>query len=252
MALLQADLDLLRELDALDQFRWTAVDNNLADPAVVAARTCEALARFGLDPEAVPVPDAAQRVSASVVRQRVVPALDRLLRQQKQAEVHALLRRVDADAYRDAVRDAVLADDRAKLTALAGQEAALEQPAGFAAFLGESGVIAPERRRQLLTAALSRRPGDLGLLMTLGKTYPFNETESAGERVRWFQAAVAVAPDNTTAHNNLAASLADQGQVDEAIACYPAAHRGCGCSGSNLSPRGDRPGNDIVALGPRL
>jgi hypothetical protein len=28
-----------------------------------------------------------------------------------------------------------------------------------------------ERQRQLLLAAVSRRPGDLGLLMTLGKTY---------------------------------------------------------------------------------
>ena len=92
----------------------------------------------------------------------------------KTAGVRAVLRRVDADPYRDAVRDAVLAEDRAKFADLAGQAAALEQPPGFVAFLGESRAIAVERRRQLLQAAVSRRPGDLGLLMTLGDTYPTN------------------------------------------------------------------------------
>src|SRR5262245_8317284 len=76
---LDADLALLRELDGIDQFRWTWAENRFPDPAAVAARTRAALRRFGADPDAVSVEDAAARVSASVVREQVVTALDRLL-----------------------------------------------------------------------------------------------------------------------------------------------------------------------------
>src|SRR5262249_56681339 len=123
-------------------------------------------------------------------------------------------------AYRDAVRDAVLANDRTKFVELAGRQAALGQPPGFAAFLGESGAIGVERRRQLLQAAVGRRPGDLALLMTLGLTYPIGQEGGANERLRWSQAAVAAAPANAAALNNLGATLYGKGEVGEAIACY--------------------------------
>jgi tetratricopeptide (TPR) repeat protein len=217
---LDSDLSLVRDLDAVDQFRWTWSGNQFADPAAVASRTREALARFGTDPEAASEDDAAARASASMVRERIVSALDRLLRRQKMAGVRALLRRVDADPYRDALRDAVLANDRAKMADLAGQQAALEQPPGFVAFLGDTEAIAVARRRQVLRAAVSRKPGDLGLLMALGNSYDSNQKEWANERLRWFQAAVAAAPDNYAAHINLGTALGEKGRLDEAIACY--------------------------------
>ena len=206
---LEADLTLSRDLDAVDQFRWTPDENKLPDATAVATRTREVLRRFGIDPESVSVDDAAARVSASVGRERIVSVLDRLLQHMKTSGIRALLRRVDAEAYRDVVRDAYLADDTAKrIPDLAGQAAALEQPPGFVAFLGESGAIPVERRRQLLQAAVSRRPGDLGLLMTLGNTYPINQQDGANERLRWFQAAVAAAPANVVAHMSLGVALA--------------------------------------------
>ena len=217
---LEADLALSRDLDAVDQFRWTPGENKIPDTTAVAARTRDVLKRFGVDPDAVSVDDAAARVSASVVREQIVSALDRLLQLLKTTGIRALLRRVDADPYRDAVRDAVVAEDRAKIAELAGQEAALEQPPGFVAFLGESGAIPVERRRQLLQAAVSRGSGDLGLLMTLGGTYPIQQEDGANDRLRWFQAAAAAAPANVAAHNNLGIALKDKGQLDEAIAAY--------------------------------
>ncbi len=217
---IEADLALLRDLDAVDRFRWTPVENKMPDAAAVATRTRDVLKRFGADPDAASTDDSASRVSASVVRGRIVPALDRLLRHDKAAGLRALLRKVDADPYRDAVRDAVLAKDGEKVADLAGRAAALEQPPGLVAFLGESGAIPLDRRRQLLQAALGRRPGDLGLLMTLGMTYTSNRTEGTDDRLRWFQASVASAPANLAAHNNLGSALSDNGRTDEAIASY--------------------------------
>src|SRR5262249_61727598 len=114
--------------------------------------------------------EGAARGAASVVRERLVSARNGLFPLEKSAVVRALLRRVDADPYRDAVRDAVLANDGAKYVERAGQKAALEQPPWFIAFLGEYGEIPVERRRQLLQAAGSQQPGDLGLVMTVGPT----------------------------------------------------------------------------------
>jgi tetratricopeptide (TPR) repeat protein len=67
---------------------------------------------------------------------------------------------------------------------------------------------------------VSRRPGDLGLLMTLGHTYSAKHREGVDERLRWFQAAVAAAPANAAAHSNLGISLYFKDQSDEAIACF--------------------------------
>src|SRR5262249_20616710 len=115
-------------------------------------------------------------------------------------------------------RDAILADDRAKFLELMGQEAVLKQPPGLVAFLGESGLIPVERRRQLLQAAVSQRPGNLSLLMTLGHTYSTTQ-KAADERRWWFQAAVAAAPTSPAAHNSLGLALRDKRRLDEAIAC---------------------------------
>src|SRR5262249_8227002 len=122
---LDADLAPLPGPDAIHPVRWTWAQNQFPDRAVVATRAPGALRRFGADPDAVSADEAAARVSASAVRGRIVSALDRLLRQPKAAGVRALLRRVDADPYRNAVRDAVLANDRAKLVELAGKDQAL-------------------------------------------------------------------------------------------------------------------------------
>jgi serine/threonine protein kinase/tetratricopeptide (TPR) repeat protein len=216
---LDADLALVRELDRIDQFSWVMAHGRFPDPAAVATRTREALARFGADPEAELADDAAARVSASVVLERIVSVLDRELSERGTARTHALLRHVDSDPYRDAFRDAVLARDRQKVVELAARAQALEQPAGFVAFLGYCPLIAVERRRELLRAALSRWPGNLDLLMGLAHTSPDGEG-GLNEQVRWYQAAVAAAPANYVTHYNLGNALADKGQADEAIACY--------------------------------
>jgi hypothetical protein len=140
---------LLRDLDAVDQFRWTPIGpTNLPTPAAVAGRYREALGRFGLDPESVAPAAAAAWARGSAVRERITAAWDWLLQAERTAGARAALQAVDADLYRDAVRDAVRDDDRGKIAELAGRPAALEQPAEFTAILGENGAIGVERRRR--------------------------------------------------------------------------------------------------------
>jgi tetratricopeptide (TPR) repeat protein len=208
---LRADLVLLRDLEVLDQFRWTPVGNRIPDAKELAARYRTALGRFAADPEVLTAEEVAARVRASAVRDRLVAALDHLLVAEKSDRVRAALQVIDPDRYRDEVRDAMRAGDGAKVAQLAGRSEGLEQPPGFVAVLGENRAIPAERRRELLRAALKRRPGDLTLLMTLGLRYPINQREGADERLRWFQAAVAVAPANTVVHDNLGVALLDRG-----------------------------------------
>ncbi len=217
---LRADLTVLTDLDTVDRFRWTPLESKLPDAASVATRYREALGRFGADPDSVPVDQAAARISASLVRDRLVTALDRMLRAQKTAGVRAALHAVDPDPYRDAVRDAVLAQISPQTAELLSQPEALHQPPGFVAFMSESGAIGVERKRELLRAAVQRRPGELGLLMALGNTYQISSRDAADERVRWFQAAVAVAPANPAPHISLGVSLGAKGDRNGAEAAF--------------------------------
>jgi tetratricopeptide (TPR) repeat protein len=221
----QRDLELLRALDEVDRFRWTVVENRYPGQAVVAARYREVLGRFGMSPDTDGAAKAAARADGSAVRQRVVAALDRMLRAEKSAAVRATLQTLDANPYRDAVRDAVLAGDAAKVAELANQPKALDQPAEFAVFLGESGVVALERRRRLLETAAAVRPGELGLLMALAGTYPLNQEEGSEQRLRWCQAAVAAAPSNAAAHNGLGLVLRDRKDLAGAEAAFRQAIR---------------------------
>jgi serine/threonine protein kinase/Flp pilus assembly protein TadD len=221
----RTDLMVLRDLDAIDQFRWSLVERKYPDGRTLADRSRAALARFGIEPEAVPATEAAARVARSSVRDRLVTALDRWLLGEKLLWVRQVLQEVDPDPDRDAIRDNVLAGNKDTVVVLAARLRVEEQPLGFVAVLGENKAIPTTARRALLRAAVHRWPGELGLLMTLGETYRINQKDGADERVRWFQAAVGVDPGNVSAHNVLGNALFDRGDLDGAGAEYREALR---------------------------
>lgn len=222
---LRADLAVLRELDAIDSFRWTFADNKFPDARAIAPRLQRALDSFGAHPGRVPPQEVAARVRASAVRDRLIAALDWLLRGQPKNEVHAALRAADPDPYRDAVRDAMLAGDEAAEQKLADRPEAAQQPAEFVALLASNTALPLVRRRQLLGEAIRRRPGELGLLMAMGLTYRDDRPASREAALRWYQAAVAVAPSNPAAHSNLGSALHDRGDLDSALAEFREALR---------------------------
>jgi Flp pilus assembly protein TadD len=241
----RGDLDMLRALDRIDELRWTMKEGQYSDSRKVAEEWSTAFARYGIVPSSTP-PDAARRIAGSLLRDRLLQALDEWHFRFPSERLSAIIRAADPDPFRDAVRAACAARNRSQVRALGDRPEALDQPGRFAAAMGDIDFLPTQRRKQLLVAALGRRPGDLGLLMALGYLYPPNSRETAVEREKWCRAAVAVRPGCVAAHNNLGNALRDQGDLDGALAEFREAirldpkpalpHLNLGCA---LADRGD-------------
>jgi tetratricopeptide (TPR) repeat protein len=213
----RADLGLFRALDDIDTFSWTWTEDDRApDPKTLAARWRAAFGDYGVSPDDEPAA-AAERVNGSLVRDRALTALDEWLAVEPSPWVREVLRSADPDPYRDAVRDALAAQDRSTAVTLAARPDALVQPARFAAVLGQVRGLQPDRQRAVLESALQARPGALRLLMAMGLTYSTESRLGPREQVRWFQAAAAAHPGNVPALNNLGIALWKSGNRDGSI-----------------------------------
>jgi tetratricopeptide (TPR) repeat protein len=231
LTLYRADLKLLRELNDIDKFRWTWV-REFPHKNAVAARWRAALADYGVTPDEGRAREMAAKVNGSLVRERILTALDGCLDGDPAAPVRAalgtVLRFADPDAYRNSLRDAIAGRVTKQLAILAEKPEALEQPRWFAAVLGRldwvneahQPWIPANRRRAILESALRTRPGDLHLLMALGGSWRSTEPDGAVQRVRWYTAAVAAHADNMPARINLGLALQLSGDWDGALACF--------------------------------
>ena len=219
MARCQADLALLRELDAIDSIHWTWTQNT-QHPETLAARWRTALTAYGVMPDEDEPTKAVGRLNRSLVRDRILTALDHWLGSFPSDWVRAVVQEADPDPYRLEIRHALAARNVNKLTELAGRTESLVQPPRFATVLGMLKPVPADRRRLILESALSTRSGDLHLLMEMGNSYPMGRPENVGERLRWFQAAVAAYPECVPARINLGVALHDRGEFDAAIARF--------------------------------
>ncbi len=162
----------------MDTFRWTPIERKIPDWKEVAARLRGALAGYQLVAEQTPAAEAAARIGASLIRDRLLAVFDLglVMDPSPQMWARAVLQAADADPYRDEVRDAIVSKDYKRLSELIQRPDALSQPPGFAAALGQRTVgVYSERPRTVLQAALRSRPGTLSLLMALGNSYPINQ-----------------------------------------------------------------------------
>jgi tetratricopeptide (TPR) repeat protein len=222
---LRADLAAKKNLDEVDEFRWTMIDGKLPHGPILAARFRAAIEPLTGPPATTPADRAAEQVAGSAVRDRLVAALDRWLGEEKLDWVRAVLQAADPDSFRDAIRDATRAGNGAQVAALASQADAANQPPWFAAVLGENTDVPIRQRFELLSNAVRRRPTDLWLLMAMGNQFRANSRAGAEARARWYQAAIAVAPDNPSPHVNMGIALFDQRDLIGAEAEYQQALR---------------------------
>jgi tetratricopeptide (TPR) repeat protein len=249
LARCRADLDALRRLDAIDRDRWITVGGAFLPWEAIAPRWAAVFASYGITPGVTPPAEAAGRIGDSLVRDRLLTALEGwFLASTRDVGLRAILSAADPDEFRDAAR--ATSYQRALLAwAFRGRPLPGPQPVWFAVAHGFDPDTDLAARERLLLAAHMGRPNDLFLLIGLGAMGGAGDGRalvSAG----WWRAALAVEPGSVVAWNNLGVALRDAGDLPGSIAAFreavrldaedPKSHTNLGIA---LRDAGDRSGS---------
>ncbi|HEX4608986.1 MAG TPA: tetratricopeptide repeat protein [Urbifossiella sp.] len=224
----RTDLAMLRELDALDTFRWTPQGPNLPPRNQMGERRAAAFAKFGMVLGPTPPREVAGRVNRSAAREALVAALDAGLVQapQDQAEaIRAVLAAADPNPFRDEIRPLIAAGDLAGLTARVERPEWGDQPDGLAQAFVDAIDARPDLVRTSLDRATRRRPDSFGLVIVTGGSYAVDRADTVAERLRWYQTAVGLRPSNPAARQALGRTLFDKGDLAGAMDAYQHAVR---------------------------
>ena len=227
----RADLAMLRALDRADDHVWSAEDYGLKARRSSAAWE-GAFREYGVEPGTTPVEAAARVVNGSVLRERLLRALDLWLLYQtgvdRRTELRKLLRGADPDAYRDGFRAAAVAFDLRHRQSLLEDPAAIRQPARFATVIGLTHQFTPAARERVLRPALEASPDNFLLILTMVAVYDADSRRGADtvtQQLRWSQAAVSVRPGNKVAWRCLGRAFWEQGRMPDAARAYRIALR---------------------------
>jgi tetratricopeptide (TPR) repeat protein len=215
LARCRADFVLLAKLDAVDRFAWSPINWNLPANTQIVILWRDTFGNAEMFGNRVAPKDAAARVKQSLVADKLLTALDSWLALEQSNWLRDTLHAADPDSYRDTVRAALRAGDKARLVELIGQPPVEQQPARFAAAVGYIDAVPVARRLKVLEVALRARPDALALLMLLGNLN--DRDDRAGARLRWYQAAVAAHPRNAAARVGLGDALGHSGDPDGAL-----------------------------------
>jgi tetratricopeptide (TPR) repeat protein len=231
----RADLEWVAELEEA-RLQMTAVKEGHFDDELGDRLFAEAFQKAGLDVEAVPAAEAAERIQQSSVATELAAALDYWIvirrfgaGRSNQSWKHLLqiARAADPDGWREQVRDALERDDQQALVDLARSEEARHQPPLTLVLLGEllvlKGAFGPAEA--VLQQARQEHPGDFWVNLDLGVALAAMRPARWHEAIRFYTAAVAVRPQSPGAHANLGNCLAGQGRLDEAVAEFREALR---------------------------
>lgn len=248
LARCRAELDMLKELNRTESSRWTTqleytprpedrapADKPDAFTQLASKKTVspvsdqqlienwlKAFRAFGIVPGETPPAVALDRVKNSLVKEKLLAALDwwHAVDFPRHAELQAILTAADPDSYRDEVRSAMWVPDKITLRDLADRDEALHQPPRFAAVLGRIAAFPDNRRREILLRASLSSPRNLAVLMTAGALPASNSPMDSAEREMWYRAAVTAHPQSIAAWNNLGIVLSMKNDHEGAIACF--------------------------------
>jgi serine/threonine-protein kinase len=181
----------------------------------------EAFAAQGLDLKFAPQ-QAADRIRGSAIRGQLVAALDdwvfAVAPERDRDRLLAVVRLADDDGWRNRFRALHQGRDRKELERLARQPDVQTQQPPTLVLLGgalfEAG--AEEAAVEVLRQATRRHPGDLWLNNELGYVLLHGKRPRPGEAVGYLQAALAIRPEVSGLHNNLAMALSHVGRYAEA------------------------------------
>ncbi len=214
------ELELTARLDAIRARKENYLSPKAAYKAADDAYARE-FARAGLGQEGDDPRIVAERVRQSTVPAAWMAALnDWVLCARSRPRVGWLLavaRQADPDPWRDRPRDPARWNDREALERLVAEKAAEDQPSQLLLALAGRTQTLGSRGAELLRRIQAQRPGDFWVNYSLG--YQFLLTEP-GEAVGYYRAALAVRPDDPTAHLGLATALQQQGRLPDAERAY--------------------------------
>jgi tetratricopeptide (TPR) repeat protein len=219
----------------LDEIRLetAAVKDGHFDLARAAPAYQEEFRRYGLDVEELDPQEVADRIAASVIRDRLVSALDDWM-EKKAIEGHPIRERLldiaqqaDADPWRRRFRDALCRKDKQALQDLARNPEMLAQPPATVCFLARVLKQFHDVRLavEVLRQAQQRYPNDFWINQNLAFHLTELNPPASVEALGFFRAAVALRPESPGVHVNLGRVLDRQGQFPEAEAEYREAIR---------------------------
>jgi tetratricopeptide (TPR) repeat protein len=193
----------------------------------------KAFATYGLEVFAPNQKEVAEAIRASAIGNRLGMALaqwahvrDRLHRGQGRP-LWSLADMVDDNAWRRRLRTAAQLRDRASLEKLAKDKKLLSQPPAALVLLAQDLYLAGKssHAERFLRRAQASRPADFWLNFELANALGSKESTAVAERIRFYQAALALRPTSPGVHLSLGNALKDKGDLDGAIACYREALR---------------------------
>jgi serine/threonine protein kinase/Tfp pilus assembly protein PilF len=222
----RTDVDTAARLEAIRLERAAVKDGYVVGAARASPRYRDAFRDYGLDVTALDADAAAARIQGSAIKDQLLAALDDWLwcsPAKKRADRRlAVLRRADPDPWRGRFRDAFVRGDKHALEELARDPKAAAQPPATVVSLGMllGGLGEHSLAVELLRSAQQRHPDDFWINFELAWELQVSQPKRAAEAVRYYQAALALRPDNPAVHANLGVALHDERKLDEAIAEY--------------------------------
>ena len=227
----EADRTLAEALDATRLEESLGRDGGF-DADVTRAAYAKAFRAVGIDPIAPLDRAAAKRFATGEEPERIAAALDDWARLEPEpgpkGRLIDLARAVDPDEFRNRVRTALAAPDRAALVQLAKSPDVASLPAASVRLLsqGLTDRGARDEAISLLEAAQRRYPADFWINFDLGKAL---QDTSPAEAVRYLTAAVTARPESAGARVAVGAALDKHGKPEKAEIAFREAIR--------LSPR---------------
>lgn len=214
----QEDLDVLRDLDRIDNGGWSLVDGKVPGWEEITPQWARAFAGYGITPGVTPADEAARRIHASLVSERLLTSLELwFVLSKRERNMGSILSAADPDSFREACR-ATNYQQAALSWAFHRRPLPATQPVWFAVAHGQDSRVAESSREQLLLTALKGRPNSFPLLMALGGLTGAADRESMVRRAGWYRAALAVQPRSVVAWNNLGVTLKAAGDLTGNVA----------------------------------
>jgi serine/threonine protein kinase/Flp pilus assembly protein TadD len=224
---------LLRDLDDARMAKATWIETH-HDFAGAAAKYGQAFASFGIDVRPGQADVLARQIAAEepAVRDALIVALDDwafcaayVPTTWSVADLRAIARAADTDAWRQEYRQAVINGDGAVLGRLSQAARRLSLPPTSLDLLASALKFAGQHEEavDLLRWARGRHPADFWIAFNLGnflgqgkQSLPVHLEEEIG----CYRVAVALRPEAIAAHSSLGNALSSKGQLDDAIAAF--------------------------------